>query len=213
MFTDGPSPFRPRRESHSLAVTLFLLIFAALGLYAVSERMRAGKPRGVRTELAPRPVVQPALPAPKRPSPAQAERPQETHAYQRPQYEAPPAISTIYLCKSYAGSTFWTNGSCSSQKATIDRISSVPGALPFDEQVAMASREAAAAAELYGTSMNSVAVGAMAPAAPQVSECLALAERIRALDAWARQPQSGQMQDWIRAERMTVMSRRAALHC
>lgn len=213
MFTDGPSPFRPRRESHSLAVTLFLLIVAALGLYAVSERMRAAKPRTVRVESTTRPVIHSSPPAEQLRAPVKVERRPETAVYQRPRYEAPPASSTIYLCKSYAGSTFWTNGTCSSQKATIDRIASVPGALPFDEQVAMASREAAAAAELYGGSMNAVAVGATATPAPQASECQALADRIRALDAWARQPQSGQMQDSIRTERMSVMSRRAALHC
>lgn len=189
MFTDGPSPFRPRRESHSLAVTLFLLILAALALYTVSERIRADNPRGVRAELASRPVTKAAPPAPQRRAPAEVVRRQEAPAYQRPPQEAPPARSTIYLCKSYAGSTFWTNGTCGSQRATIDRIATVPGALPFEEQVVIASREAAAAAELYREPMNALAVGATSPTPPQVSECLALAERIRALDAWARQPQ------------------------
>ncbi|CAM5783925.1 hypothetical protein RFUL19S_01220 [Rhizobacter fulvus] len=212
MFTDGPSPFRPRRESHSLAVTLCLLIIAALGLYAASERMRAQKPRAVRAEATLRPVMEAPPLQPQR-APVQVERSEETAAYRRPQYESPPARATIYLCKSYAGSAFWTNGTCSSQRATIDRITTVPGALPFDEQVAMASREAASAAELYGAPMNAVAVGATAPPAPQASECLALAERIRTLDALARQPQSGQMQDSIRSERVSVMSRRAAMHC
>ncbi len=34
MFTDGPSPFKPRLESHSVVVALIVLIAAALGLYA-----------------------------------------------------------------------------------------------------------------------------------------------------------------------------------
>lgn len=45
------------------------------------------------------------------------------------------------------------------------------------------------------------------------SECQALAQRIDQLDAQARQPQSGQMQDWIAARRHEVRNRQFQLRC
>lgn len=45
--------------------------------------------------------------------------------------------ATIYLCKAYNGSTFWTNDSCSSRNALIERIESVAD-VPFDQQVEQA---------------------------------------------------------------------------
>jgi len=45
--------------------------------------------------------------------------------------------ATIYLCKAYNGSTFWTNGTCSSRNAFIDRIENVAD-VPFDQQVEQA---------------------------------------------------------------------------
>jgi len=217
MFTDGPSPFQPRRESHSVVVALIVLIAAALGLYVFSERMHADRQRTSLRHQQPLAIPGPQpIPAPQRPVHQAVERNQAPERVHRaPQYEAPPARVTIYLCKSYAGSMFWTSGTCSSQGATIDRIATVPGAMSFQEQVTMASREADAAAALYAAPAPPAAgiVGANAPPAAQVAECMALAERIQALDSSARQPQSGQMQDWIRAERTAAVSRRAALHC
>lgn len=45
--------------------------------------------------------------------------------------------ATIYLCKAYNGSTFWTNGTCSRRNAFIERIESVAD-VPFDQQVEQA---------------------------------------------------------------------------
>ncbi|GEM_PF-2262896 len=50
--------------------------------------------------------------------------------------------ATIYLCKAYNGSTFWTNGNCSSRNAFIERIESVAD-VPFDQQVEQAKGNAA----------------------------------------------------------------------
>jgi hypothetical protein len=44
-------------------------------------------------------------------------------------------------------------------------------------------------------------------------ECDALGKRIEWLDAMARQPQSGQTQDWIRQERVKTRDRQSALRC
>ena len=45
------------------------------------------------------------------------------------------------------------------------------------------------------------------------AECADLDKRIAHLDAMARQPQSGQMQDWIKEHRKAVRDRQFAIHC
>ncbi len=45
------------------------------------------------------------------------------------------------------------------------------------------------------------------------AECKALEERIKYLDAMARQPQNGQTQDWIREERKKARDRQARIPC
>lgn len=50
-------------------------------------------------------------------------------------------------------------------------------------------------------------------AASRRAECLQLDDIIRNLDSQARQPSSGQTQDWIRSQRTDARSRQFALHC
>lgn len=45
------------------------------------------------------------------------------------------------------------------------------------------------------------------------TECAELNKRIESLDAMARQPQSGSMQDWIKDQRKAVRDRQFAIHC
>lgn len=49
--------------------------------------------------------------------------------------------------------------------------------------------------------------------AAKKSECKALDERIKYLDAFARQPHGGQTQDWIRDERKKTRDRQARIPC
>jgi hypothetical protein len=44
-------------------------------------------------------------------------------------------------------------------------------------------------------------------------ECDDLARRVNWLDASARAPQSGQMQDWLKAEKSRVQTRQFDLRC
>jgi hypothetical protein len=54
----------------------------------------------------------------------------------------------------------------------------------------------------------------MPAAAPSnKSECQSLDKQVEHLDAMARQPQSGQMQDWIRAQRQKARERQFSLRC
>ena len=50
-------------------------------------------------------------------------------------------------------------------------------------------------------------------AASRRAECLQLDDIVRNLDSQARQPSSGQMQDWIRSQRTDARSRQFALNC
>ncbi|WP_454903219.1 hypothetical protein [Variovorax gossypii] len=69
--------------------------------------------------------------------------------------------ATIYLCKAYNGSTFWTNGTCSSRNAFIDRIETVAD-VPFDQQVEQAQRN---------MNRNAGATTSTATAAGQDQQC------------------------------------------
>ena len=46
-----------------------------------------------------------------------------------------------------------------------------------------------------------------------VDRCSEFDRRLRDLDAMARLPQTGQMQDWIKGEKIKVQSHRAETHC
>lgn len=84
---------------------------------------------------------------------------------------------TIYLCDAYAGGTFWTNGLCSAQKAHINRIATVPGGMPFEQQVAFAQAQINAA-----TQREQVPVPKQ-PTAPTTEQiCLRLVKERRAID-------------------------------
>lgn len=52
------------------------------------------------------------------------------------------SVVTIYLCKAYNGGAFWSSSHCNQHRALIDHMVSVPGTLPFDQQVALAENEA-----------------------------------------------------------------------
>ena len=74
---------------------------------------------------------------------------------------------------------------------------------PAAEQVA----ELVQTSPIYAQNQSSSAYAVMK------AECMALEERIKYLDSLARQPQSGQTQDWIRGERDKARSRQFSLKC
>ena len=63
----------------------------------------------------------------------------------------------------------------------------------------------------YSVSSTPASVAVIMPA--NVERCSQINQKILDLDAMARQPQTGQMQDWIKNEKIIVQSRRAAMHC
>lgn len=122
--------------------------------------------------------------------------------------------ATIYLCKSYAGGTFWSNAHCRQHNALIERIVSVPNGLPFQQQVDLAEQDRAAAAALTAPPTRSRSTNAQATAASSKQiECKALEQEIANWDAQARLPQSGRMQDWIASQREKARTRQFRLRC
>ena len=219
MFTDGPSPFKPRPDSGWPVAVILLAVFACLGTYTYLSRVNTHNP-------APRAQSRPAVAQPERRDDLAGEREKAAAIVVAPSpvFTAPRAKSssvsadaraTIYFCKSYAGETFWSDTVCSTQRATIDRMTSVPASLPFAQQVAIARGEAQEAARLYESPhpVSAAAIESAAPARNRTATCDIYDQQVRDLDAEARRPQSAARQDQIRTDRMSVMSSRARERC
>lgn len=117
---------------------------------------------------------------------------------------------SIYLCQAYNGGTFWAQAHCNQHSALIERIVSVPDSLPFDQQVKLAEQQ-----RQPTTSTNTVTntVIRQSPEQSKLTECRSLDAQITQFDSMARQPQSGQMQDWISGEKKKGRDRQFQLHC
>ncbi len=91
-----------------------------------------------------------------------------------------------------------------SARIAAQREAPRPAEQPVPRQLQAAADEAAqAVARAHGQQL----------AASRQAECRQLDDSIRNLDSQARQPSSGQMQDWIRSQRTDARSRQFALHC
>jgi hypothetical protein len=127
--------------------------------------------------------------------------------------------ATLYLCKSYGGGLFWSGGHCRDRQALIERIASVPDGLPFQQQVELAEQGRAEAQRLtappppnFGTTTTTTQI--ITPGQrPASVECPALAQEILQYEQMARQPQSGQMQDWLTSRKRAARDRQFQLRC
>ena len=117
--------------------------------------------------------------------------------------------ATIYLCEGYSGGKFWSSVHCREKQALIDRMETVPDGLPFDQQVNMASQQRDKAQHLYQAPQQQT----QSTVTNNKVTCTDLEGRIANLDAMARQPQSGQTQDWITAERWRLRDIQFRIHC
>ena len=117
---------------------------------------------------------------------------------------------SIYLCRAYGGGAFWSQAHCNQHNALIERIVSVPESLPFNQQVNLAEQQRQQAATT-NTVTNTVITNSTAPS--KDAECKALDAQITQFDAMARQPQSGQMQDWITGEKKKARDRQFGIKC
>lgn len=118
---------------------------------------------------------------------------------------------TLYRCK--GAGTFWSQVHCQHRGAYVVGFQTVPADLSLAEQIAYAahregvSRPAVPPASAMGPHPR--------PTAAQVkaSECRQLAERVAALDDYARQPLSGSEQDSVRRDRSRLRDQQFRLRC
>ncbi len=125
----------------------------------------------------------------------------------------PTEAATLYLCKAYGGGSVWSTAACSTQQAPIERMVSVPGEMPFEQQVQLGNQAVAEGARLAAPPPASRAPSQTAKTPAPTDECRLLDERIHRLDSMARQPQSGATQDWIAERRREARSRQFELRC
>ena len=116
-----------------------------------------------------------------------------------------------YLCKAYSGGTFWSQAHCGVHNALIESIVSVPDSLPFDQQVRLGEQHRQQSSASTNTTTNILVQ--QAPGPDRTTQCRNLENRVNQLDAMARQPQSGQMQDWIRDQRRAARDGQFHLGC
>jgi hypothetical protein len=122
---------------------------------------------------------------------------------------------TIYLCKAYSGGMFWSSATCGSQKATIDRIVTVPDGMSWDQKMAMgeAARAQGQAAAGPQAPSSQVYQQAQNSQASRQAECDGLRASIANLDSQMRLPQSGQMMDWLKQRRQQLSDQRYRMQC
>jgi type II secretory pathway pseudopilin PulG len=227
MFTDEPSPFRPSRGSRSTLITVVIAVIGVAGSYGLAQ-WKQGRDAADARDKARALAIERASAAAKSATEAGARyesrlraqaleaAPVDVPEPRRIEPPAPVERTTIYFCKSYGGGTFWSNAVCSSQRATIDRMTTVPGNLSFAQQVAIASGEAQEAAVLYlppQQTGGAVGIGVTPGNLQRPGECAGLDQEIRELDLRARQPQTASTQDWIRQKRAEARSRQFAIAC
>lgn len=118
---------------------------------------------------------------------------------------------SLYLCRAYGGGTFWAQAHCNQYNALIERIVSVPDTLAFDQQVKLAEQQRQPTPST--TTVTSTTVVNNSPAVSHMAQCQALDAQITHYDAMARQPQSGQMQDWITAQKKKARDQQFRIKC
>jgi hypothetical protein len=206
-------PFVPPPERQLILVPVLYWLGIAFALY---KGYGWWIEKDVRRTPAHRIVVQQQEVVPDRPvtpSPPPVARPLSIEP-PAPQAAAAPLTQTggtIYLCRNYEGGTFWASNHCNQHSALIERMVSVPEGISFQHQVQIAEQRRRALE-------SSLAVQTSYAAAPPPSIsnkmlCESHDQRVNQLDEMARQPQSGQMQDWIRIERQKTRDEQFRLRC
>jgi hypothetical protein len=195
--SDRERPFTPPPEQSRLRWIGFLLVLLAL-IYA-----------GHRVWKSQNDPVSPAKTGPAAPATSQPSLPPQTQ--QQPVAPTTPAPGTRIVTKCVInGKTIYSDNACpqgaaGAQVVTTADHNLMTGLTPA--QMAAADRIKPAA-----PSLSAIAQTGNSPSS-SAEECKALDEHIKSLDAMARQPQSGQMQDWIRDRRKQDRDRQYQLSC
>src|SRR5262245_24691645 len=150
MWADESEPFRPKKRSWSPwgnATALALGVsggayllgsHSAITFGGADERVKQVVPD---LETLPSDDRRDELPRAATRGPRRTDPPQDANRPAGGEPAPPPATREVYLCKDYGGGMFWSSASCSTQRATIDRIVTVPGRYSWAEAVEAAERQ------------------------------------------------------------------------
>lgn len=120
------------------------------------------------------------------------------------------STTIVYLCESYGGGMFWSSAHCNTQGALIERTATVPSNISWDQKVAIAQAQRSAA---EAASRPPPVVQYQNSGPTRAGQCAALNDQVANYDAMARQPQSGQMQDWISRQRKAARDEQFRMRC
>lgn len=116
----------------------------------------------------------------------------------------------LYYCRAYSGGTFWASSHCNNHQGLVERIVNVPDGMPFDQQVDLGRQRLVQKPRTIESNTTIVQNG---PRPTRRQLCDGFKARVAHLDSLARQPQSAQMQDSIRAERKKVRDQQFRAQC
>jgi hypothetical protein len=191
---DRERPFSPPPEQpilRWLCVLFALLAFLYVG-YRIMERLND------------RPSAVPTKPANVTPS-----RNQEETSKQAPSNTTPEAGTRMVTKCLSNGKTTYSDGDCAAGAKTSQVLTKENHNLMDAVRIPATPSAAEPLAQPVVVTQGSPAVGYAAMKA----ECAALDQRVKYLDALARQPLDGQTQDSIRNERKTTRDRQARIPC
>lgn len=190
----GPAPERPLMHWIATVLVLLALVYAGYRVWESSSD-RASPPKTTQDTSA---TSQP-LPPP------------QTSAQPPSAAPALPAPGTRIVSKCVVnGQTLYSDNACPQGTAGTQVITKadhnlMAGLTPAQMAAADRVQPAAPSMSVLAQSGN--------PIADRANECAFINSEIKRLDALARQPQSGQMQDWITAERKKLRDRQFRIPC
>lgn len=224
MRTDRSSPFGRPRSSPIWTVLWALCGALAIAYFVMHGRERRADEQGARPATPATPVIAPRADA--RLDPFKGDP--TWHTGPRPAIEAPSSATqrsthVVYKCVVNGRVTYSGPNDCRDGTASSLEIAAGPDVATIATARTTAQRELASKAvpEAVQRRQEIVDDAAQVVAATRErqqadarqAECARLDQQIRDLDSQARQPLSGQMQDWIRSQRTEDRNRQFRLHC
>lgn len=196
-------PFSPPPERFGALSKIFIFVSILFLLYLAADwrlnqrgpdKNDNPSPAEVATAKAPATASTPSFQPPS-PEPIHSSAPQETGN-----------TRTVTKCV-VNGKTSYGDSECA-RGAVVSQV-----ATRADHNLMAPIRPAAPARQEITTVHETVVTQSTTSADSNQSECVLLNQQIKNLDALARQPQSGQMQDWITAERKRLRDRQFRIPC
>jgi hypothetical protein len=210
-----PSFMRPpeERSAASILTIVLVVLFALFVLYKGADWWLAK--RAVQHQQRPalsKPEAATQGARPPLPSEQPQARPANPRPAERPAYPAPQAGSVVVTKCVAKDKTSYSEGAC--PPGSIASAVAIDPRVNLIEAPRVPVTTPAVEAPVAAQPSNSVRVSQGNDAHfDRKAECQGLNAYIEKLDAWARQPQSAQTQDWIRDERKKARDRQFGIRC